>query len=465
VVKEREFYKTLFKIALPVAFQSFLSVGVNMLDNIMVGYFSPEELSGVAMANQLTVFISFFIRGINGSSSLMISQYWGKGDMESIKKLFAIIVKFCFKVIFCVTAVLFLFPRGALRIFTDNGDIITYGSMFLKIVCISYLFQTLSDGLAAMLRSVEIVNITIVLTSVSFVTNLTLNYALIFGHFGFPAMGVRGAAIATVIARAAELSVALYFVLKIEKKVHFRIKDIFKKDKLLTKDFHKYGLPALIGDLQWGLIGTVRGMVIGRCGTEMMSANSITETVMSLAFAFTTGLSNAACIVTGKSIGESADGNYKKTKEYSNTIQILFSAAGFVMAATFFGARGLFASFYRGMTPEIRALAKTLLGIGAVSIAGTAYHASCFTGINRGAGDTKFVFKVDMVCGWLIVVPSMLLARFVFHLPLPVIFFTTRIDQYFKWIIALIRLRGDKWIKNVTRELKVENGELREDAV
>ena len=434
-------------IAIPVALQSLLSVGVNMADNIMVGNLGETNLSGVAMANQFSLYISFFVRGLTGGAALLLSQYWGKKDFGKIKLIFAIVLRIAFLVGISATAVLALFPSQAMHIFSNDADIIREGAKYLQIVCFSYIFYVISDTFVGMLRCVEVVRITLIITIVSLFTNITFNYILIFGKFGFPVLGIRGAAIATVLARMIELAITLTYVLKVDKRLQVRFKELFGWDRLLVKDFAKYGLPVLIGDLQWGLVSTLRATVIGRLGKEMVSANSIAEVVMSLGFAFTTGLAAAACVAIGKTVGA---GEYKKTREYSNTIQILFLGAGVFIAAFVFFTRGIPPSFYN-ISEETRLLTKQFLAIGALSMIGTAYHASCFVGINRGAGDSKFVFKVDMIFGWLIVLPATFLSGLVFGAPLWVVYFCSRIDQFFKWIIAFFRLRGDRWIRNVTR--------------
>jgi Na+-driven multidrug efflux pump len=199
--------------------------------------------------------------------------------------------------------------------------------------------------------------------------------------------------------------------------------------------------------MQWGLVGAFKSTIIGRLGPVMVAANSMTEVVLSLGSIFTSGLSNAACVVIGKTVGS---GDHKKTREYSKTIQILFVGVGVVMMTLIYFIRPIPLAWYH-VSDATRTLAMQMLAIGAVTMLGTTYHAACFTGINRGAGDGKFVFKVDMVCGWLIMLPLTAMAAFVFKWPLPVVFLCSRIDQCFKWLIALIRLRGNRWIRNVTR--------------
>lgn len=450
MVRDKQFYRSLFLIAVPVAFQSLLSVSVNLLDNLMVSSLSDTALSSVAMANQITVFLSFFMRGVGGASVLMISQYWGKRDMVSIRKLYAVVLRFSFLLVAAVSLLLALFPRRVMSVFVTTPELISTSASYLRIICVSYVFGVMSDAVASMLRAVESVRITLYLTVVSLISNLVFNYLLIFGKFGFPCLGVKGAAIATVIARITEFAFASVYLFAVDKKVRFRLRNLFGRTDGFFRDFVKFGLPAIIGDLQWGLVGTVKAIPVGRLGEVMISANSITETVMSMFFAFTTGMAGAACVVIGKSIGE---GDYGKTKEYSKTIQILFALIGVVLASVMFFTRRIPVSFFSDISEEAREYAVKFMAVGAVSVAGSAYHVSCFTGINRGAGDTKFVFKVDMICGWLVVVPLTFLAGLKFSLPFTAVYFCTRADQFFKWIIALVRLNSsDRWIKNVTRQ-------------
>ncbi len=447
MVRDNAFYRTLAKIALPVAFQSVIALSVNMMDNIMVGSLGEIKLSGVALANQVTIFLTFFIRGASGGASVLISQYWGKRDMARIKSVFGIVFQLCLLVTGIAVTVIHTFPGAVMGLFTDDGRIIAEGTEFIRIVCFSYLLYCITDTMVGMLRCVEVVKVSLYIALITLAVNTSLDWILIFGKFGFPAMGVRGAATATVIARACELVFILCYVFLVDKRLRLRIRDLFVVERQLYFDFFRYGMPILFGDLQWGLVGTFKATIIGRLGPVMVAANSMTEVVLSLGAVFTGGLANAATVVIGKTVGV---GDYKKAREYSNTIQIIFFGVGLLMMGLVFALRWAPLSLYR-VSGETHALAMTLLAIGAVTMVGTTYHAACFTGINRGAGDGKFVFKVDMICGWLIVLPSMFLAAFVFHWPLPIVFLCSRIDQCFKWLIALLRLRGDKWIRNVTR--------------
>ena len=451
MVKDKSFYKMLIFIGLPVAFQSLISLGVVFLDNIMVGKIPVNTeiaIASVAQANVITTLFAFFIKGLSGGAALMISQYWGKRDLERIKIIFSIIFTIGASIAVIVFSLVFFFPTGVMKIVTNSPDVIREGSKYIKIVCFSYIFYTLSETFIAMLRCVEIVKITLYISISSLFVNLFFNYALIFGKFGFPEMGIEGAAIATVIARATEFSIMAIFTFKIQKRIALKIRDLFRYAKFMWIDYAKYGLPIMIGDMQWGLVGVLRAIVIGRLDEQMIAANNIAEIIMSLAGIFTVGLGSAACVIIGKTVGAK---EYDKTRQYSNTLQILFASFGGVMCLLLFFARIPLVSFYN-IAEDTKNLAMTFIGIGSFTLLGTFYHATCFTGINRGAGDSRFVFKVDMICGWLIVLPLTYLSAIVLEAPLPIVFLCTRIDQCFKWVIAFFRLRGNKWIRNVTRD-------------
>ncbi|MEF9864566.1 MAG: MATE family efflux transporter, partial [Christensenellaceae bacterium] len=376
-----------------------------------------------------------------------LSQYSGKNDIEKMRRVFATVLQFTAAIMLVISTFVFFFPILTMRIFTNVPEVIEQGAGYIKIIALSYFIFALSDTLIAMFRTSEIVRIGILVSFVALFTNLIFNYIFIFGKFGVPAMGIKGAALATLLARSIEFIIVLIYTLCIDKKIKLTLKNLFTFDKKMQKDFIKYGIPVVIGDSQWGFIGFIKAMMIGRLGVMMVAANSIADVVLSLALIFTNGLTSGACVTVGKAVGA---GDNKKAREYSNTIQILFACVGVCVATLVFFTR-FFPPMLYNVSAQTKALASTFLAIGAFTHIGTCYHAACFVGINRGAGDGKFVMKVDMICGWLVVLPLTFISAFVLHLPLPAVYLCTRIDQCYKWIIAFFRLRGNKWIKNVTQ--------------
>lgn len=447
MIRDKNFYKLLLAVAIPTALQGFISLGVNMLDNIMVGALGDVVLAAVALANQVTVLLTYFIRGISGGSAVLISQYWGRGDIRRIKQVISVSFQFAFYLTVLLSLCIYFFPDFVMRLFTSDPEVIQQGIYYLRILCFSYMLSCISEIMIAMLRCVEVVRIGLVTPFISLFTNLILNYALIFGHWGLPRMEIRGAALATVLSRAIEFVIVFYYVFKIDRRLKMRVRELWSANTQIFRDFVRYGLPIVFGDVQWGLSGVVKNALLGHMGVLMVAANSIADTTFSLFYVFVTGLSSGACVLIGKLVGA---GDYKKTRESANTIQLLFLGLGLILCTLLFSVRHIVPQFYQ-VTPEARALATQFIGIIAIISIGTCYHAACFTGINRGAGDGKFVMKVDMICGWLITLPITYLAGFVLHAPLWVVYICVRIDQCFKWVIALIRLRGDRWIHNVTR--------------
>ena len=454
MVRDRDFYATMFKIAIPIALQSFLSFLVVIADDVMVS-FTPAGLSAqaaVAQINSITALFTATLTGLIAGSSVLIAQYWGKKDMNRIKRIFAVAMWICFSLSLVVVALAKLFPTAIVGIVINRGDaeITALALSYFGIVCFSYIPFAISTALIGMLRTIEVVRITMYIAIHALIVNIGLNYVLIFGKLGLPALGVQGAAVATVLARVSELVVVCIYTFIVQKGIDIKPRDFLVLDKAMLKDYSFYGLPVGITDAQWALIGMLKAAIIGQMGGAFMAANSIANSMANLSTLFTFGLAGGAAVVVGKAVGK---GDYETAKEYSRTIQLMFLVIGLIMAGIVYSLRAPFVSMYGSTAnPDVYKLSLQLTAIVAVTMIGTSYHASCFVGINRGGGDSRFVALVDMICGWFVVLPMTLLAAFVWHWSLPLVFFATRVDQCFKWIIAYVRLRGDKWIHNVTRE-------------
>lgn len=456
MVKDKEFYRTIFKIAIPAALQSVVSFLLVISDDMMVSAL-PDGVNAqaaVTQVNSLTALYSATILGLVSGSAVLISQYWGKRDMERIKRIFSIVVVICLALSLMVAGAARLFPRALAGIVVDpaNEHLTELAVKFLTVICFSYIPYALSAALAGMLRTIELVLIALLGSVLALAANVGFNYVFIFGKLGFPALGVAGSALSTLLARLIELAVILLYTFRVQKRLPIKPRDLMRLDREMAADYLRYGVPVGITDAQWALIGMLKAAMVGRLGSVFIAANGIMSSMLNLGTMFTFALAGGACVVVGKAVGQK---DYPRVREYSKTIQILFLGIGITMAGAVFALRGPFISLYgSARDPEVYSLAMTLGTILALTLIGTTYHASCFVGINRGAGDSGFVMLVDTVCGWLIVLPATALAAFVLHWPLPAVFLCARIDQCFKWIIAFFRLRGNKWIRNVTREAR-----------
>lgn len=453
MIRDREFYKTIFRISLPAAFQALVSFLVVVADDVMVSYL-PNKVAAqaaVSQVNSITAFYTATMTGLVSGSAVLIAQYWGKKDMARIRRIFSLVLWFCVLVALAFVAVARILPEPILRLVINGGETETLGlaRQYFAIACWTYIPFAVTTALIGMLRSIEVVRITLATTVASLFVNIGLNYVLIFGHLGFPALGVRGAAIATLLTRVVELAIVWTYTFHIQKQLDIRPSELMRVDRTLSRDYVHYGLPVGLTDMQWALIGMLKAAIIGQMGATFVAANNIANSMANLGTMFTFALAGGACVMVGKAVGK---GDYDAARAYSKTIQIMFFLIGLVMAGLVFLLREPFTRIYgTSADPEVFELSTVMIAILAVTLVGTSYHASCFVGINRGAGDSRFVALVDMICGWLVVLPATLLAAFVFHWPLPVVFLCTRIDQCFKWIIAFFRLRGNKWIRNITR--------------
>lgn len=447
-VREKQFYRSLLFIALPAALQQLISFAVNMMDTVMVGSLGEEALGAVAQGNQISVFMMVFIKGISAGTAVMISQYWGKKDMARIKNIFSIGFKLSVtvSVIFFIGS--FFFPETVMGIVTDKEVLIKVGAPYVRAVAFSYLLYAVSENMIVMLRNVEVVKVSLVVSTVSLFINIGANYVLIFGKLGFPAMGVLGAAVATLFTRAVELLIVVVYVIFVDKKLNLRISDLFKGSGEMWRDYLRYGTPLVLADVMWGVVNLVKQMIIGRLDTVAVAANSISDVVLQLAMMFVWGMASASGVLIGKSIGAK---EYDKTRAYAKTIQALFFMFGIVAALFTYFIRPVAVEFYN-VSDAVKDMAQQFMLFGALTIWGTGYAAGCFQGINRGSGDVKFVLKTNLVCGYMIVIPMSFLAAFIWKTPAPVVYFFTRCDQIVKVFIAFFRLRTNRWIRNVTRD-------------
>lgn len=453
MVKDKQFYKSLLLIAIPVALQNLLTFAVNTLDMVMIGSLGDVTYAAVAQANYVSTYMMTIVRGLINGATILISQYWGKNDIKRIKSIFGIGMKMSIFVSLIVTVLIMVMPGKIMGITCSDQAIIDEGVRYLGIVAFSYIIYAVSQSLVAMFRCVELVRIGLISSIVALFVNAFGNYVLIFGKFGIEPMGIEGAAIATLASRVIECLIIVIYAAFIDKRLKIKIKELIPNDWLLWKDYFKHGLPVSSGEILWGFVGLLKGVIIGRLVTEAITANSIAENVLQLATAFIGGLSGASAVLIGKTVGA---GEYDKTRQYAKTLQILFFAFGLVAATMTYFIRDpmirLYTLFGDGISDTTRAYAMEFLLYGAITIWATSYAASCFVGINRGSGDGRFVVIVDMICGWLIVLPLMFLALKA-GWPAPIVFLMSRIDQFLKVFIAFIRLNFTKgWICNVTRD-------------
>lgn len=445
--KDRSFYRSLVTLAVPISLQNLVTFAVSFADNVMIGSLGDDAISGVYIGGQLQSVLQMFVGGIEGAILILAAQYWGKKDTQSIRKVVSIGIKFALAVGLLSSLVAVLFPQWVIRAFTTEPGVIQEGAAYVQIVGFTYLFFSVSQVMIAAMRSVETARIGLYISCMALVINVCLNYVFIFGHFGFPAMGVRGAALATLVSRILEMCVGVGYVFFVDKKLRFGLKDLLHTDLQLLRDFIRYGLPVIGGQVVWAINSLANTKILGYYSAGVIAAASITGMLHNLVYVWMNGMSSAVGIITGKTVGA---GQYEKMKEYSKTVQMIFLFVGLISGAAVFLARDGFISLYNA-SPEAQAYSRQFINVISVTIIGTCYQAACLFGLVKFGGDISFVFKNDTIFVFLVVIPSSLLAMWL-GAPPWVVFACLKCDQILKCFVAIVKINRYNWMKNLTRD-------------
>ena len=453
-VRDKSFYKLLLTLAIPIMLKNLIGTSVGMADNVMVAALGDNAVNGATTANLITNFLFTILMNISASVMVLSTQYWGKGDTDSIRTIVGIGLRFSMGLGLIAFVMSFFFPVFTLRLFTNDENAIQAGIGYLKIVSWTYLIYGVTDILIASQTSVENVKIGLVVSLTASLMNIVMNYCLIFGvSFGsftlLPRLGVDGAAVATLISRITELTIIGIYVFFIDKKLKLTLPSLLKSNRLLTKDFLKYGLPIMAGGLVWAVNVSVQGAIIGKLGIpEAISASSVAGTVFNLITVVTFSVSGAASIIIGKAIG---GGDFEKVKRYVITLEFIFLGFGLFTFAMLQLSQPLIPVIYKGLSPAALDMSRQFITVLSITGIGTSYQANSLSLLKAG-GDTRFVFLNDTFWVFAVVLPSSYIAGYLLGAPAWLVFGLMKGDQIYKCAVAVIKVNRFKWIKNITRD-------------
>lgn len=447
LIKDKAFYLSLAALALPIALQDLIKYGLNLADNVMVGALSEIELSAVTLANQPFFLFSMLSFGLASGGAVLIAQYYGKQNIDAINRVISITLGITLGFTVVIGSSVLLFPEFYMRLFTNEEPVIQVGVEYLKIVGWTYFLFGMTNTLVLILRSIQVVRPSLIFNVLSFCINLFLNWVLIFGKLGAPALGVQGAAFATLIARFIECMCMVLYIRFKEKRIQFRFKNLVHFDKNLLRDFIKYSTPVAVNEVVWGLAVTMISVVFGHLGSDAVSAASVTTSVQQVISVWLLGTANASCILIGKQIGE---GNRDYAIRCSRTLLVIALGLGVVIGAIVWFLREPVLSFYN-LQPSTKELAKTLMGIAAGLVIVDSLGLTSIVGIMRGGGDTRFAMFADVSTQWLFAVPLGLILGLVLHVDVPWVYLALRSDILIRFLICLPRIKNNKWVHDVTR--------------
>lgn len=447
LTRDRAFYQSFLRLCLTLMLEQAVILSVNLADNMMLGAYSEEALSGVAAVNQIQFVYQQLVYGVTNGLLVLGTQYWGQKRVAELRRLSAIGLRLETALAVALFVLVSVFSRPALRIFTPNEAFIAQGVDYLRIVRFSYPFFALTALMLGTMRMVESVRIALRVSIISLCLNVAINYLLIFGRLGAPEMGVRGAAVGTLAARAAECVIVAVHMFRREKTLDIHLRDYRRIDRAMLRDVLRVGTPVLITSALWGVSNALQTVILGHMSDSAISAQSISSTVFLLLKVTSVGAASAASVMIGRTVGT---GDIGKVREYSRTLQAMFLCIGAVLALMMLSLRRPLLRVYR-VSDETRALADAYMIIQSVVLFTMSYQMPVNTGIIRGGGDTRFVLWLDLISIWGIVMPLSLLGAFVWHWPPVAVIICLNADQCFKCVPAFLRVRGDRWIKRLTR--------------
>jgi len=447
------FYGRLWKLALPMILQNLITTSLGFVDTFMVGLLGNDELSAVTAANTPIFLVQVIIFGIMSGLTVLVCQYWGKGDTVSINRVMGI-AAYAGIIVSGITALLLVsFPKGVMALVTNNARLIELGAPYVRIVGISYVFNAVSSVYVGMQRSTENPGFGMRVFAVSMFLNTFLNYCLIFGNLGAPRLGITGAAAATLVSRVVEFAIVLSYALT-NTRIPLVPKVLFHPGKAMLKSAVVYAGPVILNETLWGLGTTMMTVIMGHMdiSADMLAAYAIMGNIDKFSTVACFGVAGASAVMVGKRIGEQAD----KEEVYSLSCCLLLVSfllgAGIALALAIVLPTVFIPILYPlfSLTETATDVAVTMCVVYIVTMPLKAFDVSNVTGILRAGGDARAAAILDLCPLWLVAVPLTALTGLVLNAPIPLVCCAIYSENFCKMPVGIVRLRSRKWINDVT---------------
>ncbi|TJX64053.1 MATE family efflux transporter [Soehngenia saccharolytica] len=446
-LKDKVFLKTMLTLALPVAIQNLVSSLLNMVDTLMISNLGSASIAGVGLANQVFFLYILLTFGINSGGAIFIAQYWGKEDIKNLNKSlgFAIMTSFILGLIF--TSVALLFPKQILELFTKETDVINSGVQYLRIVSLSYIMTAISFSYSIALRTTGKPHVPLIVSIISLGTNTLLNYILIFGKFGAPVLGVKGAAIATVIARVIEFTLLLHAVYRGNEYLNASAKELFGWNKEFIKKYVSITYPVILTEGFWALGQVMYTIAYAKLGKSATASVQLTNTIQNMFFVVVKGLASACSIMVGGKIGA---GEYDEAYDYAKSFIILSTVSGVILGLSLTLSSDLILKLFNNLEPAVYSSARSIIIIMGLTFVIRVYNNISIVGVLRSGGNTKVAMKIDLSTVWLIGVPLAFIGALILKLPVQYLFLLITTEEVVKAILGVPIIKSKKWIQNIT---------------
>ncbi len=443
----KDFYKKLYRLALPISLQSLLLASVAAADAFMLGRIEQNAMAAVSLATQIQFVQNMIISAAIGAGSILGAQYWGKQDTRTINDIFCLMLRICGILSLVSALACVFFPQYLMLAFAHDPELVRIGASYLRIAGWSYLLTGISQCYLTVMKISDHAAASAWVSGVAVILNIVLNAVCIFGLLGVPAMGARGAALATLISRIVEFGLCIGLSYK-KSFLHPELKSFFSRNKLIEKDFMKCAMPLVGAMLLWGIGFTSYTAVMGHMGADSAGANSIASVIRDLVCCFCNGIGAAAGIVVGNELGA---GDLATGKLYGEKCMKIGYIIGFGSTAIVLAVTPLVMSFVQ-LTPQAHAYLVGMMIIMSVYMIGRAVNTVIINGIFAAGGDTLFDMYSLCVCMWGLAVPLAFLGAFVFHWPVLLVYSCTCLDEVGKIPWVMYHYRKYKWVKDLTRE-------------
>jgi putative MATE family efflux protein len=444
-LRDKDFFRAMLALAVPVSLQQLITAGLNMIDVLMVGQLGEASVAALGLANQIFFLLILFLFGVTSGMAIFTAQYWGKRDIENIRRVLGICLTLAIVVAASFSLAATLMPETLMRFYTEDPTVVELGSSYLRIVGFSYVFMAIAFSYISILRSITQVTLTVIVSVSALGLKTLVAYVLIFGHFGLPALGVRGAAIGTSVGWFFECILLLVLVYAQKTPLAANPITFFRFNRSFLFTVLRTAMPAALNEVIWSFGITLYNAVYARIGTDAIAAIQINATVEELIFVLFIGLGNACSVMVGNKIGEK---DRATAFEYSRRFTILALFCAVAAGAFVFLIRGFVAGLYQ-LSPSAEQNLMNIMLVFSISAWLRMFNFMLFIGALRAGGDTRYAMFTELFSIWLIGVPAALIGGFVLRLPVYYVYALVLLEEAVKAIIVFRRYLSRKWIHDL----------------